>query len=174
MHITLNFFPRHIYRNFISSWTKYITYIFGFISFHLSLTQSRNWYSRQWHWKMQKSVHTQLTSVALMFICLFYQAGAISNGITGTVTSTTGYIVPNWMNTQPKAHSPGGVWPSEPQAILFSGNFLIWPLCHQRQICPLATLSYGIKSPQLLEEPPCSTRTPSVIINLCLFYQSMS
>ena len=33
--------------------------------------------------------------------------------------------------------TPGATWP---QAILFSGNFAIWPLPHEQQLCPSATL----------------------------------
>ena len=54
------------------------------------------------------------------------------------VTGTTGYMAPNW-------DEPTGA--TSPQAILFSGNFTIRPLCHERQLHHLATLPTGVTSP---------------------------
>ena len=64
------------------------------------------------------------------------------------VTSTTGYMAPNW-------DEPTGA--TSPQAILFSGNFTIWPLCHERQLHHLATLPTGVTSPCISVEPPCES-----------------
>ena len=64
------------------------------------------------------------------------------------VTGTTGYMVPNW-------DEPTGA--TSPQAILFSGNFTIRPLCHERQLHHLATLPTGVTSPCILVEPPCES-----------------
>ena len=64
------------------------------------------------------------------------------------VTGTTGYMVPNW-------DEPTGA--TSPQAILFSGNFTIRPLCHERQLHHLATLPTGVTSPCISVEPPCES-----------------
>ena len=64
------------------------------------------------------------------------------------VTGTTGYMAPNW-------DEPTGA--TSPQAILFSGNFTIRPLCHERQLHHLATLPTGVTSPCISVEPPCES-----------------
>ena len=55
-------------------------------------------------------------------------------------------MAPNW-------DEPTGA--TSPQAILFSGNFTIRPLCHERQLHHLATLPTGVTSPCISVEPPC-------------------
>ena len=68
-------------------------------------------------------------------------------------------MVPNRDESMTQSSTQSGVTPGAtwPQAILFSGNFSIWPLCHEQQLHPSATLSQGVTSPQGLVEPPCST-----------------
>ena len=57
-------------------------------------------------------------------------------------------MAPNW-------DEPTGA--TLPQAILFSGNFTIRPLCHERQLHHLATLPTGVTSPCISVEPPCES-----------------
>ena len=57
-------------------------------------------------------------------------------------------MAPNW-------DEPTGA--TSPQAILFSGNFTIRPLCHERQLHHLATLPTGVTSPCISVEPPCES-----------------
>ena len=71
-----------------------------------------------------------------------------------------------------QSSTPRSSGTTSPQAILFSGNFAIWPLCHERQLCPSAMLPQGVTSPQGSVEPPCSVRTQSTTTDKQLITQT--